>query len=108
MTIPGQVSISARALNRVVTAIAADELRVAPSDVSVHLSDDRGLLAVEVTAPLRLSGLNSGNRQPGLLGRCDDARTQIRTRTREITGSEVRTVAVRVTRANIRKESRVA
>jgi hypothetical protein len=106
--IPGQVSISARALNKVVTAVAADELRVSHRDVAVRLSDDRGLLAVAVVAPLRLAGLASAGGHPGILQRCQTAQSGIRSRTAEITGSAVRTVAIRVTRARILAESRVA
>jgi hypothetical protein len=106
--IPGQVSISARALTRVVTAVAADELRVSHRDVAVRLSDDRGLLAVAVVAPLRLAGLAAPGPHPGILQRCQTARTGIQSRTADITGSEVRTVAIRVTRARILAESRVA
>jgi len=104
--IAGQTSVSARALSRVVTAIAADELRVEPRDVAVRLTDDRGLLAVSVAAPLRLTRLGSPDAVP-LVQRCESARVGIRNRTADVTGSQVRTVAIRVTRARILAESRV-
>jgi hypothetical protein len=107
-SIPGQNSISSRALQKVVTAIAADELRVAPKDVAVKLTDDRGLLAVAVASPLRLAGLGKHPDQPGILARCQAARVGIQSRTGEITGSRVRTVAIRVTKANILEERRVS
>jgi hypothetical protein len=105
--IAGRDSISARALQRVVAAVAAEELDVRPKEVSVQLADDRGLLAVTITSPLRLSALGSNTGQVGVLTRGTSARDSIRSRTRDIAGTEVRTVALRISRAAIRSESRV-
>ena len=54
---PGRVSVTARALQRTVTAIAAGHLGVPVSDVAVRLVDDGGLLGIAVTGPLRLPPL---------------------------------------------------
>jgi hypothetical protein len=105
--IPGLDSVSARALHRVVTAIAADELDVRPKEVSVHLADDRGMLAVTVTSPLRVAALDGQRDQAGMLARCAGARDRIQSRTRDIAGSDVRSVALRISRAAIRPERRV-
>jgi CO/xanthine dehydrogenase Mo-binding subunit len=102
----GRVSISARAMTRTVTAIAADELRVPARDVSVQLSDVDGLLAVAVAAPIRLAGLGTGTSR-GILSSSAAAREGISERTHDLTGSIVGTVAVRITRAVVLAESRV-
>jgi len=104
---PGRVSVTARALQRTVTAIAAGHLGVPVADVSVRLVDDAGALGIAVTGPLRLPPLRSPNRGPGALTRLQAARQGIRTDVASIAGSTVGTVTVSVTRAIVIAEKRV-
>ena len=48
----GRTTISPRALNRLVSAVAADALGVDPSAVSAAITDDQGNLALTVSAPI--------------------------------------------------------
>ena len=51
-TEPGTVTISVRSLERMAVAIVHEELGVEVSAIRVRLSDDRGGLALAVTAPV--------------------------------------------------------
>ncbi|TBN58199.1 hypothetical protein EYE40_12805 [Glaciihabitans arcticus] len=103
----GRVSISARALERTVTAIAASRLGVAASEVNVRLTDDSGLLAVAVAAPIGIPPLRSTNPGRALPERIVDARSQIRDDVTRIAGATVGTVALTITRARMLEERRV-
>jgi len=104
---PGRVSVTARALQRTVTAIAAGHLGVPVSNVSVRLVDDGGLLGIAVTGPLRLPPLRSPNRGSGAVSRVQVARADIRSDVASIAGSAVGSVTVTITRAIVIAEKRV-
>ena len=104
----GRVAISTRAMERTVLAIAASRLGVPAADVSVRLTDDAGLLAIAVSGPMRLAPLRSPARTAGALTRIAEARAGIREDVTRIAGTEVRTVAVTITRAVVTQERRVA
>lgn len=104
---PGRVSVTARALQRTVAAIAAGRLGVPVSDVSVRLVDDAGLLGIAVTGPLRLPPLRSPSRGLGAVSRVQAARQGIRSEVAAIAGSTVGTVTVSITRAIVIAEKRV-
>lgn len=105
--IGGRVDISARALERTVTAIAAARLGVPARDVSVRLADDSGLLSIAVTAPVRLPPLRSMSAGAGIPARIVDARSGIRADVTTIAGAQVGTVGVSITRALVVEERRV-
>jgi hypothetical protein len=105
--IGGRVAISARALERTVTAIAAARLGVSPRDVTVRLTDDAGLLAIAVSGPVRLAPLRSPRRGEGIPARILDARAGIRDDVTAIAGAHVGTVAVSLTRVQLSEERRV-
>ncbi|MCS5720172.1 hypothetical protein N1027_18730 [Herbiconiux sp. CPCC 205763] len=109
----GRNRVTSKALNRVVAAVTADALGVQVNRVGVHLADERGLLALTVTAPIRVVSL--ARRRSGLLDRTGGsiveraARAQetIRDRVNELTGSAIGRVTVRLTAADIQPEERV-
>ena len=107
MTTPGRVSVSTRALERTVTAVAAGHLGVPAGDVRVRLTDDAGLLAIAVSGPLRLAPLRSPVRGAGVLSRIAEARAGISDDVTRIAATGVRTVSVSITRAVVLEERRV-
>jgi hypothetical protein len=105
--VDGRVAVTTRALERTVTAIAADRLGVPAKDVKITLTDDRGRLSVAVTGPLRVAALRDPQRGPGVLTRIATARSGIRDDVTTILGSTVGTVSVTVSRAVILENKRV-
>ena len=103
----GRVAVTARALERTITAIAAERLGVAASEVSIRLMDDAGLLSVTVAGPVRLPPLRAADRGSALPARILAARTGIRDDVTRIAGSHVGTVGVTITRAQVVEERRV-
>jgi hypothetical protein len=111
----GRNRITAKALDRIVSAVAAEALEVDARSVGVELGDDRGLLAVAVTSPIRvpsLEGIRAAGSLPAgtggtVLERAAAAQDSIRERVRALTGSTVGRVTVRVARVDIRSEKRV-
>ena len=111
----GRNRITARALDRVATAVAADELGVQPKSVSVDASDDAGMLQLAVSSPIRIASLTRVQRDPAvvertggsLLERAARAQDGIRARVTELTGSGVSRVMVRLTGVTIVEEKRV-
>jgi hypothetical protein len=109
VALAGRVDVTSRALDRVITAIAASELEVKATDVSVTLTDEQGRLGVAVAAPIRVAPLAdleaSGFR---LLDRGQRARSSIRAEVERIAGREVGTVSVRFSAAIVSKPRRVS
>jgi len=103
----GRVAITAHALERTVTAIAATRLGVAAKDVTVRLTDDSGLLAVDIASPLGVPSLRSTRGGPTVPERIVDARRGIRDDVTRIAGAQVGTVALSITRAHLIEERRV-
>ena len=110
----GRTTISARAVRRVVSAVTADALGVSASEVSVALSDERGVLRVEARTPIHVdplgaTGSESAGRQTStLLDRVVEAQNSIRTRCLQLTGSTIGRVDVRITAVDLRERRRVA
>lgn len=111
----GRNRIAARALNRVVAAVTADALDVDAARVGVDIADEKGLLVLTVSTPIRVVSLNrvqAGSdvvaRTGGsVVDRAATAQETIRDRVRALTGSAVARVVVRLTAADIREEDRV-
>ena len=111
----GRTTVSTRALNRLVCAVAADELGVNPSTVGAEITDDLGKLALTVSAPIRIVSLTQVHRDPSvvrrmggtIVDRAERARQHIQHRVGELTGSALSKVTVRLTGADIQPESRV-
>ena len=105
--VEGRVAVSTRALERTVSAIAAGRLGVPVRDVVIRLTDDRGLLSIAVTGPLRVGALRDPQRGPGVMTRIATAREGIREDVTSILGSTVGRVSVTVSRAVILEQKRV-
>jgi uncharacterized alkaline shock family protein YloU len=111
----GRNRITSKALNRVVAAVTADALGVKASRVGVDLADEKGLLVLTVTTPIRVVSLARVHGGDGVVGRSGGsivdraARAQevIRDRVNEITGSAIGRVTVRLSGADIQEEERV-
>ncbi|WP_382308717.1 hypothetical protein [Herbiconiux sp. UC225_62] len=111
----GRNRITAKALRRVVAAVTADALGVTASRVGVELNDERGLLMLTVTTPIRVVSLGRVHAGGGVVDRSGgsivdrSARAQevIRDRVNELTGSAIGRVTVRLSAADIQQEDRV-
>ena len=103
--VAGRTSVTPRALERLATGVAASHLGVDSSRVAVRLSDAAGSLAVAVSAPLRTAPV--GVDAPGLVTRSEQARALIARDITSISGSQVGSVALRVTGVEIVEMRRV-
>ncbi|WP_066039646.1 hypothetical protein [Herbiconiux solani] len=111
----GRNRITSRALNRVVAAVTADALGVEASRVGVALADEKGLLVLTVTTPIRVVSLNRVAEERAvveraggsIVSRAARAQETIRDRVNALTGSAVARVTVRLSAADIQKEERV-
>lgn len=111
----GRTRIAARALDRLVSAVAADALGVDARSVTVSLSDDAGRLVLAITAPIRVvplarvaAGVGVLVRDGGpLVERAALAQDRIRARTEELTGYEIDRVGIRLNDVIIQRERRV-
>jgi hypothetical protein len=94
--VAGWDRISATALTHTAQAVASEALRTPYRDVRAHVSDDgRGALAVEVTGPLVVPVLGSGERPTeSVVVTAHRARDVIAQRLRAITGRQVARVSV--------------
>lgn len=112
---PGRTRIAPRALDRVVSAVAADALRVPARHVGVHLDDDAGNLSLRVTTPIGVPTLPRVMDEPNVLDRdggsvldrAKNAQEQIRNRVQQLTGSSIARVIVQISGIHIRQERRV-
>ena len=111
----GRNRITAKALDRVVAAVTADTLGVKASRVGVALGDERGLLVLTVSTPIRVVPLSRIRQDVGVvsrtggsvLDRAAAAQETIRERVNEITGSTIGRVTVRLTAVDTQHEERV-
>lgn len=112
----GRTTIAARALTRVASAVAADELGVDARRVGIDLGDVTGELELRVTAPIAIPSLTSVTRDAStvdraggsVLARVSAARGSIRERTAAITGYRIARVDVRLSAADITTSKRVS
>ena len=101
--IAGRVVITARAMETVFSALAAEELGSTPRSIRVRVRDDGGLLSAAVRAPVAVT--DGG---PSVLERVEATRARIRTTGTEITGATLSDVTVRVTDITSENERRVS
>jgi uncharacterized alkaline shock family protein YloU len=112
---PGRTRITPRALDRVVSAVTAEELGVDRGKVSVDLDDDGGALTLTVRAPIHVISLERSMADPGavaraggsVMSRAARAQENIRSRIQSLTGSNISRVQLRLTGAQIKQERRV-
>lgn len=91
---PGRTRIERRAIERVITAVAADALGASAARIRVDTFDDAGRIGVTVVGPARLGA--GPEARMTLLERACDARGVIAQRTAELTGLEIGRVNVRL------------
>jgi len=106
----GTNRITARAMTRLVSAVAADALGVRPSQVRVDLADAAGRLDLTVRTPIRvlprdhLEGAAPANGTA--LDRTERAQHDIRGTVAALTGADIAGVTVRLTGARLRLPKR--
>ncbi|THG30010.1 hypothetical protein [Naasia lichenicola] len=111
----GRNTISARALDRVASAVTAEALDVSARHVRARIEDESGAIALHVSTPIRAISLRAVQtdaaavqRSGGsLLQRAEAAQQLIRDDFASLTGSEVARVTVRLSSVDIRQEERV-
>jgi hypothetical protein len=111
----GRTVISARAIERVVRAVTAEEFGVQARAVSADLTDDAGRLDLAVrtairVVPIRRVGEDAGaiDRSGGsIVERAQRGEAAIAGRVADITGSTVSRLSLRFTAADIAPERRV-
>jgi len=107
----GRTRVTARAMTRVVSAVAAESLGVKPSQVSVDLADAAGRLDLTVRTPIRVLPLDQVETAAPvdgtILDRTERAQHDIRGTVAALTGADIAGVTVRLTGARIRRSKRV-
>jgi len=111
----GHNRISTQALTSVARAAAAEALGVPPQDVRADWTDDGGLLALALVAPISVPSLTSVLRDPARVAvfggpiwdRAVAAKSQILHRVTELSGAQLSRVDIRVTGARVSDGSRV-
>ncbi|MDN5756417.1 MAG: hypothetical protein L0J68_01710 [Micrococcaceae bacterium] len=104
----GHTRISTQALTSSARIIASEVFDVQPGSIRVSLNDEFGALALRLSLPLPIAPL-AYDRPAGLdasesvMGRARDARSTVRDRFVELTGSHVSRVDVRVTGVVLRR-----
>ena len=107
--------MTTRALTRVITAVTAAQLRVAPRQIAVDLEDNGGELSVTVRAPIQLVSPQRVAADPAVVARSGGtvlqraalAQENIRSDSQLLTGSRIARVTLRLVRAEIGQERRV-
>lgn len=110
----GRTTVSARALGRVVSAVAADTFGVTARAVRVDLSDRNGLLALRIRTPIRVASLDQVKKTPAvveasggtLIQQTIDAQTIIRERVTALSGAQIAHVTVHLTGIITQEERR--
>jgi hypothetical protein len=111
----GHNRISTQALTSVARAAAAQALGVSPQDVRADWSDDDGLLALSLVAPIAVPPLWAVLRDPSRVAGCGGsiwdrtvaAKTEILRRVTELTGAGLSRVDIRISGARLGEERRV-
>lgn len=114
-TMAGHNRISTQALTALAQAAAAESLGVSPQDVRAEWSDDDGLLALSIAAPIGVPSLVDVLMDPLRLGtfggsvweRAVKAKTTILERVMELSGSTLSRVDIRISGARITEGARV-
>ncbi|MBF4461529.1 MULTISPECIES: hypothetical protein [unclassified Rathayibacter] len=104
--VAGTVTVSARSIERMASAIVHEELNVEFSAIRVHLSDDHGGLALAVTTPVVVDPDAPASSET-VLERLHRGRARIASRMEALTGRSVSRVDVRVTGTRTRPTRRV-
>lgn len=111
----GHTRISTQALSSVAKAAAAEALGVAPHDVRADWSDDDGLLALSLVAPITVPPLATVLRDAGRVAgsggsiwdRAVAAKAQILARVTQLSGARLSRVDIRIGGASMKEGARV-
>jgi hypothetical protein len=111
----GHNRISTQALTSLAKAAAAEALGIHAHDVRADWSDDDGLLALSLVAPIRIPSLTAVLRDPGrvqalggsIWDRTVHAKTDILTKVTELSGASLSRVDIRISGAHVTEEGRV-
>jgi hypothetical protein len=111
----GRTVVSARAIEKVVRAVTAEQFGVGVTSVSADLTDEAGRLDLAVRTPIRVVSIrrvqddeHAIDRSGGsIVDRAARSERQIIDQVGTITGSTVSRLALRLTGAEIKQERRV-
>lgn len=111
----GHNRISTQALTSLAKAAAAEALGIHAHDVRADWSDDDGLLALSLVAPIRIPSLTAVLRDPrrvqalggSIWDRTVHAKTDILTKVTELSGASLSRVDIRISGAHVTEEGRV-
>lgn len=111
----GHNRISTQALTSVAQTAAAEALGILPQDVRAEWSDDDGLLALAIAAPIRIPSLTAVLRDPARVDsfggsvwdRAVAAKATILARVAELSGSRLSRVDIRISGARVMERGRV-
>lgn len=111
----GRTRITARSLEKIVSAVTADAFGIEQKRVSLQIEDARGELSLWVKTPLPVPSLEEIRDDPtrvadgggSVLERANRAQENIREHVQRITGSTVARVMVEITSADITPQRRV-
>ena len=111
----GHTRISTQALTSVAQAAAAEALGVTPQEVRAEWTDDDGLLALSLVAPITVPPLTALLRDPGRIAgfggsiwdRAVAAKADILRRVTELSGARLSRVDIRISGASVSEGGRV-
>jgi hypothetical protein len=109
----GRNRFETKALSRVASAIVASSLGVDASSTSVTLGDSEGRLTLAIVSPIHASPLlaprpnHDGSVGESILDRVSRARQTVKTRFTQLTGSDIESVTIRITRVITEEQGRV-
>ena len=111
----GHTRISTQALTSVAQAAAAEALGVTPQEVRAEWTDDDGLLALSLVAPITVPPLTALLRDPGRIegfggsiwDRAVAAKADILRRVTELSGVRLSRVDIRISGASVSEGGRV-
>ncbi|MDQ0030624.1 hypothetical protein [Arthrobacter bambusae] len=115
VSLAGHNRISTQALTTLARAAAAEALGISAQDVRAEWSDDAGLLALSIAAPIRVPSLTEVLRDPSRVegfggtvwDRAVAAKTAILERVTQLSGSTLSRVDIRISGARISEGARV-
>ena len=111
----GHTRVSTQALTSVAQAAAAEALGVPPHEVRAEWSDDDGLLALSLVAPITVPSLTTILRDSGRVAgsggsvwdRAVAAKADILSRVTELSGARLSRVDIRISGASVSEGGRV-
>jgi hypothetical protein len=111
----GRTVITARAIEKIVRAVTADQFDVDLKHVSADMTDDGGRLDLAIRTSIRVVSIERVQQDPHVLDRVGGSITERAARGEAaiieqvavMTGSTVSRIALRFTSADIRQERRV-